>query len=254
MANAPKTPPTPLRFEPLSEGLGFHPFSDGLPYAPVSKVSIAARAAASASGSGATAAGPARPVRTPSLPTGAPVPQRVSHPLRMPQAQPQAAPAPVWQRPAPAPQRPAEAPQPARFAQPALGFGYVLKRVFAYLADTIFNLCLCGGALCIALWKLDLSPMLLVNPSVAAVAALFLCFFNWALVAAQEVAFGTSLGKRLFGLAVHGSASAVFLRAFFFLPAICFGGIGLLWALFDRRRRCWHDLVVDLQPVELARL
>ncbi len=86
------------------------------------------------------------------------------------------------------------------------------------------------------------------------VALLFLCVFNWAITTAQEVAFSTSLGKRLFGLALNGSASAIFLRAFFFLPSVGFAGIGLIWALFDRRKRCWHDLVVDLQPTEIAYL
>jgi len=99
-----------------------------------------------------------------------------------------------------------------------------------------------------------MSPELLINPGIVLIAGLFLAFFNWAITTAEEVAFGTSIGKRLFGLAIQGSASAIFLRAFFFLPSTCFGGIGILWALFDRRRRCWHDLVVDLQPIEIARL
>ena len=136
---------------------------------------------------------------------------------------------------------------------PAYGLGYMFKRVSAYLLDSAFNLALCAGALSVALWKQDMSPELLVNPSIVLVASLFLGVFNWAITTAQEVAFGTSLGKRLFGLALNGSTSAIFLRAFFFLPSACFAGIGLFWSLFDKRKRCWHDLVVDLQPIEIAR-
>jgi hypothetical protein len=138
--------------------------------------------------------------------------------------------------------------------QPTFGFGYLFKRMFAYLIDSLFNLGLCAGALSAALWKQDLSPELLLTPGIILVASLFLSFFNWAITTAEEVAFGTSIGKRLFGLAIQGSASAIFLRAFFFIPSVCFGGIGLVWSLFDRRRRCWHDLVVDLQPMEIASL
>ena len=66
--------------------------------------------------------------------------------------------------------------------------------------------------------------------------------------------YGTSVGKRIFGLSLNGSASATFLRAFYFLPSVGFCGVGLIWALFNKKRRCWHDAAADLQPMELARL
>ena len=129
-----------------------------------------------------------------------------------------------------------------------------MKRAFAYLLDSAFNLALCAAALSAALWKQDLSPELLLNPGVILVASLFLGVFNWAITTAQEVAFGTSIGKRVFGLGIQASASAIFLRSFFFLPSLFFAGIGLIWSFFDKRKRCWHDLVVDVQPQEIARL
>jgi uncharacterized RDD family membrane protein YckC len=86
------------------------------------------------------------------------------------------------------------------------------------------------------------------------ISILFFTLFNWALVTAQEIAFGTTIGKRIFGLMIQGNTSAIFLRAFFFLPSLGFCGIGLLWSLFDRRKRCWHDVVVNVQPIEVARL
>ena len=270
MALPPETKPHPrmsskkagLNFEPLSEGLGFHPFSDGLPYAPVTKAPTTSKSVPSAkSGAGAVAAGlpdyrppppplqsprmqaPRIPVATPTATSAAPprAPQPFSHPQ-------------MYAKPKPMVSESLTSSLSADLLQPRLGFGYVFKRLFAYLLDSAFNLSLCAAALSLALWRQDMSPELLLSPGVILVAALFLGFFNWAITTAEEVAFGTSIGKRLFGLAIHGGASAIFLRAFFFLPSAGFAGIGLLWALFDRRRRCWHDLVVDLQPIEIARL
>jgi uncharacterized RDD family membrane protein YckC len=245
-----------LKFQPLTEGLGFHPFSDGLPYAPTStaptkpqsssRVSETVRSVNMSGGSGAVAAGPPTFVN----------PARVSVPV-----------APM--KPALEPRIPAQpgrtivartgtAPQPAprveiRF-ESEVGFVYLLKRVFAYGLDTALNVALCVTALSMALVNQNIPPEELFSPGVALIASLFVLIFSWALVVAQEVAFGTSVGKRVFGLALNGGASAAFLRAFFFLPSAGFCGLGLLWALFDRRRRCWHDLVVDSQPIEIARI
>ena len=131
---------------------------------------------------------------------------------------------------------------------------YLLKRTTAYVLDTLFNTGLCAGTFGFALWKQGISPETLIGPGMIFLFVLFLLTFNWAIMTAQEMAFGTTLGKRIFGLALEGSASAIFLRAFFFLPSAGFCGVGLLWAFFDRRKRCWHDLVVNLQPIEIARL
>ncbi|MGK5085555.1 RDD family protein [Bdellovibrionota bacterium FG-1] len=234
--NRSSTPKQPeLKFQPLSEGLGFHPFSDGLPYAPIAKtqtsrVTAAASTASRSSGSGATVAGPVQYARI-SVPVATQVASKNQKPTQA--ALPAAQPPPL---------------------EADLGAEYVFKRVFAYLLDTIINTGLCAGALSAALWKENLSPELLLNPGIVLLAGLFLGVFNWAITTAQEVAFGTSIGKRLFGLALQGTASALFLRAFFFIPSLCFAGIGLIWALFDRKRRCWHDLVVDLQPIEINNL
>lgn len=250
MALPPKKPD--LSFEPLSSGLGFHPFSDGLPYAPVSKNSTSTKPPQNTMGTGALAAGlPGyRPPPPPNSPRVSiqqprmPAPVTARAPIRQ---QAQATPAKVTVETLTAQLTP-------EMLQPTFGFGYLFKRAFAYVIDSLFNLGLCAGALSAALWKQDLSPELLFTPGIILVASLFLGFFNWAITTAEEVAFGTSIGKRIFGLAIQGSASAIFLRSFFFIPSVCFGGIGLLWSLFDRRRRCWHDLVVDLQPMEIASL
>ena len=262
-----------LTFSPITDGLGFHPFSDGLPYAPVVKTakppssnvsradrvaaanaSVAGSAASTASaraslgqsmGSGAVSAGPA---------TFASSISRISVPVAAPQL-PRS----------PHPHNPHISPRQDRekereFApvtldiQHSLGFTYLLRRVLAYGLDSAINVTLCIMALSAVLWRQDMSFDSLTNPGVFLLSLLFLISFNWALITAQEVAFGTSLGKRAFRLALQGGPAAIFLRAFFFLPSIGFCGLGLLWAVFDHKRRCWHDVVVDLQPVEIAHL
>jgi uncharacterized RDD family membrane protein YckC len=246
-----------LKFEPLTDGLGFHPFSDGLPYAPTSttptsSLSKVQQAIKGTSGAGAVAAGPASYV----VPASA-TRSRVSVPV--------AAPKPVLEPRAPAqPLAPAAHRIRTSTAQPSVavetrfersfGFVYLIKRVLAYILDTALNSALCITALSMALVNQNIPPEELFSPGVALLAILFVSLFSWALITAQEVAFATSVGKRVFGLAIQGGASAAFLRAFFFLPSAGFCGLGLLWAIFDRRKRCWHDLVVDSQPIEIARI
>lgn len=251
-----------IQFKPLTDGLGFHPFSDGLPYAPLSQTpsskpsaSRVSQALHSAHGLGASPG----PSPTPTTGTGAvaagvptfavPGRPRVSVPVAHQNlAKPAAAPLAM-----PATQA-APAAQPSPLVAPKFGFFYVIKRTLAFGIDTITNLGLLIAAFSLALMGQDLQPELLMNPGVALVSALFFLSFNWAVITAQEIAFSTTLGKKLFGLELRGSTSAIFLRAFFFVPSAGFLAFGLLWSIVDRRKRCWHDLIVDLQPVEVARL
>lgn len=239
-----------LKFEPITEGLGFHPFADGLPYAPRSTTPAAKprpkaaplseRPSHPPMGSGAELAG---------RPQFAPPRARVSVPVAS-----SSAPVAAAAQAVPAPQTAQTAPSPLSELKEIYGFGYLFKRAAAYIVDTILNLSLCLGALNAALWHQNIQADMLLNPGVVLIAGLFLGFFSWALVTAQEVVFGTSIGKRLFGLALRGGTTETFLRAFFFLSSVGFFGVGLIWAIFDRRRRCWHDLMADLQPQEIARL
>jgi hypothetical protein len=134
------------------------------------------------------------------------------------------------------------------------GWGYPIARVFAFCFDLVFHLALAATGITIALAFADLEPWFLLENGVAGMTLLFLVAFSWALMTAQEVAFGTTLGKRIVGLRLRGSATAIFLRAFFFLPSFGFAGAGILWALFDRNKRCWHDVTVDLQPTRATQL
>ncbi|MGZ3689148.1 MAG: RDD family protein [Bdellovibrionota bacterium] len=237
------TKTTEIKFKPLSEGLGFHPFSDGLPYAPITKTGSSVRGApvtpapmpAPRMGTGATAAGPARFVNPRaaqvSVPRVTTVPQR-----RLPEPVVQVA----------KPSVPAE--------QENFGALYLLKRASAYLVDSLVDVGLCLGALSALLWKQDMSPDLLFSPSVIVVAILFLVVFNWSVVTAQEVMFGTTLGKRLFGLRLQGSAGAIFFRAILFPVGAAFAGLGVFWSLLDSKGRGVHDVASGVQPLEIARL
>jgi uncharacterized RDD family membrane protein YckC len=256
-----------IDFKPITQGLGFHPFSDGLPYAPVSKT---------ASRPQATPHTPSRDLSAgPGLSTGAgavsagkadfvyPTAPRVNVPVASPAA-PRVSPQPQVQIQKPAPQKAAATqkatakqtatPVAQAFGEPTFGYVYLLKRVLAYTLDTALNTSLLATGLSFALLNEDMNPDLLMNPGIVMISVLFFLLFNWALVTAQEIAFGTTIGKRIFGLMIQGSTSAIFLRAFFFLPSLSFCGVGLLWSLFDKRKRCWHDVVVNVQPIEVARL
>ncbi len=246
--------PSELQFRPLHEGLGFHPFSDGLPYAPA----VPTTRKPEPMGTGAVAAGPARPVRAPiAAPTSIPAPRMPS--LHAPKpAIPLMA---VGSTAVAATTGAATTGVTAAIPQPSaprieknFGWSYPVARSFAFLFDLIFNLVLTATAVTVGLAFADLEPWFLLEGELAAMTLFFLVAFCWALMATQEIALKTTLGKRLVGLKLRGSTAAIFLRAFFFIPSVAFGGVGILWALFDRDKRCWHDVAVDLQPTRITQL
>lgn len=212
-----------IQFKPITPGLGFHPFSDGLPYAPVVKSSTPM-------GTGAVAAGPPKmvfPVARPRVPLQAAIPKKESR---------------------------AQEPAPPLLPVSSFGWGYLIKRMFAYLLDGTANTLLCVLTLGFVYYQQGLDPELLLNPGLIFLISIFLFCFNWALITAQEVAFGTSFGKRTFGLVLRGKTGTIFWRGVFFLMSVGFFGMGLIWALFKKNKRCWHDVAVDLQPIEVAKL
>ena len=222
--------PKELSFKPITDGLGFRPFADGLPYAPTVKTSntpppkpaplLPKRSLSS--GTGAVAAGPPLFYS----------PQRVSVPINNPAS--------------------------TLVQQKVIinyGVSYLIKRIFAYGLDTTLNTVLCAAALVGVLYKMNINlEVLLLNPSILFLPALFLVVFNWAMMTAQEVVFRTSFGKWMFGLTLKGSTAAVFFRALLFIPSLSFCAVGLLWGLINSKRRCWHDIAANLQPEEFTRL
>jgi uncharacterized RDD family membrane protein YckC len=248
-----KTENSPVRFQPLTDGLGFQPFADGLPYAPTGKTT-----SMSTTGVGAISAG--RPqfvypspsvtaaVRTasraavPNLPTlGSTVDETVDRIRRELETI-------QHDRIETARTNAAE----VRALQSGLrithSIGYSIERAFAFLLDSAFNLSVCASILSTALISTDFENLLTLSPTATITVGIFLFLCNWALLAAQEVAFGTTIGKRIFGLRLNGDGFECFVRSLFFIPSLLFGGIGILMALFDPRKRCWHDRMTKLQP------
>lgn len=232
-----------LDFKPITQGLGFHPFSDGLPYAPVSKTqqtqtqaprlsgsvppassSVIPRASTALRGAGAVAAG--RPQFV--LPT----PKTVN----------------------PAPSSVAPAVELLDSHEQVYGWTYLFKRVFAYAIDSAITFSVCFAALMYALEKTHGTAELEGAPALWFLGLMVGLAFHWFFITAQELIFKTTVGKRWMGLRLFGGASAIFVRAFFFVPSVLFCGLGVFWALLDRKKRCWHDLVADLAPTEIARL
>jgi hypothetical protein len=134
-----------------------------------------------------------------------------------------------------------------------LGFLYLIRRSIAWTVDSSIHLSLGALTLALSLESQGIALDAILRSDAWIAAALFLLGFNWALILAQEVAFGTSLGKRLCRLEIEGSAAALFVRAFFFIPSQLLFGLGLIWALFDGQKLCWHDRVAEVQPLPIQR-
>jgi hypothetical protein len=208
---------TPLDFKPAHRGLGFHPFSDGLPYAP----------------SGATVAGPIRVSPAITLPQ-----PMVIRGKPLAEVQPQ-----------PVPPVTATAPVAETPMLPRLGLLYLLRRMIAFGIDLVvhpaFSMLVLMGVTVLR----GHEPMVLFAAGVFEMALLFSIALGALLMLAQEVILGSTPGKRITGLRLNGGAAAIFMRSFFFIPSVLFMGTGILWALFNRQRRCWHDLASDVQPL-----
>jgi uncharacterized RDD family membrane protein YckC len=248
----------PVRFQTLTDGLGFHPFADGLPYAPAGKTGGSASSQTPSSGTGAIAAGrpqfvypspavtaaakTASRATLPNLPTlGSTVDEtvdRIRRELetiqqdRIDIARTNAANIQSLQAGTRHPHR----------------IGYSIERAFAFLLDSAFNLSICASILSTALLSTDLDNLKDLTPAAMFTVGFFLFACNWALLTAQEVAFGTTIGKRIFGLRLDGNGFECFVRSLFFVPSLFFGGLGIIIAIFDPRKRCWHDRMTKLQP------
>ncbi len=243
----PTEKPGKLNFTPVSEGLGFHPFSDGLPYAPVGKnTKVPAPSAPSTVGTGAIAAGPATFV-FPKAPL-------ISPPIA-PSPSPSAIPSqPIKQ---PVLSKPAEPEAPlaqSQLLEDQPGIVYLLKRVFAWSVDLSLNGIFIAAGWLAALWDQVQEWDFFLQLDQLRTIALIFTVFQWGLITAQEIAFQTTFGKRLFGLKVEGSPGARLIRSLLFFPSLLLSGVGILWALFDSKKRCWHDRASGTRVIEIARL
>jgi hypothetical protein len=236
-----------IAFKPLTQGLGFHPFADGLPYAPTQNPTPSQGTGAVSAGKPSFAYPPvqaqvqATPINTPSIDRI----RKELEALAQARAKQNAAPASAITTPA----RPVTS---LMIKNRPLGLGYSITRVAAYLIDSAFNLSICAAILSTALVSSDIEALGLYQFKPLFIAGMFLFLCNWSLIAAQEVAFGTSLGKRIFGLRLEGTGMEVFMRAVLFIPSLLFSGLGILIAVFDSRKRCWHDQATQLQPESIT--
>ena len=241
-----------ITFRPLTEGLGFHPFSDGLPYAPITKKPYTgSQNTTPGAGLGAVSAGPPQLAHSVPQPRFAP-----SVPLNLKSSK---ASGPVIEAKAEALNLTGKKISLQDSLRSSIedwvpGYAYLIKRVAAYLFDSTLNSLIFGIIAVEFIWKQDASLDILTHSSVILAASLLMFFWNWILIAIQETLFGVTVGKYIFGLSLRGSGVILFLRSFFFIPSISFLGVGLLFSLFDRRKRCWHDRVVGVQPLETPKV
>jgi hypothetical protein len=247
----------PVRFETLTDGLGFHPFADGLPYAPAGKPSSTPQAPTT--GSGAVSAGrPQFVYPSPAVTAAAKVASRANVSVQIPAL------GSSVDETVDRIRRELETIQNGRIVQArsnaaqiknlqssvhvTYGLGYSFERAFAFLLDSAFNLSICASILSTALISTDIENLRTLSTTAVAALGIFLFFCNWSLLAAQEIAFGTTIGKRIFGLRLDGNGFECFVRSLFFVPSLLFGGLGIIVAIFDSRKRCWHDRMTKLQP------
>ncbi len=222
-----------IKFKTLTDGLGFHPFEDGLPYAPTKK--------GFTTGTGAVSAGK---------------PQFAFPPAPQPQFRSSSIDAPAEKI-----RKELESIQNQRLEQARVmaarkhvpleihyGFSYSLIRVFAYLLDSAFNLSICASILSTALISTEIDTINNLNDPAIITIGVFLFICNWALLSAQEIAFGTTIGKKIFGLKLDGTGVQCLVRAVLFIPSLLFGGLGIFISVFDSKKRCWHDRLTQIQP------
>lgn len=234
-----------LKFKTVNEGLGFHPFSNGLPYAPISKKPAPQKTAVPLTQTTPTTHIPPRPSKP--MGTGAEaagIPRFITPPS--------SSSSPRINVPV-APQKQPISPVQTAFTE-KFGATYLMRRVAAYILDSIIHLTLTAAIIGFGLWKTGTTINVLSSLNSIAALAIFTGLFHWALMTAQEVVLHTTLGKRAFGLKVSGTPGRLFMRSLLSPVSIAFFGVGLIWAMFDPDRRCWHDMATGVQPTELTRL
>ncbi len=211
-----------IQFKPMNSGLGFHPFSEGLPYTPISKVFPNHNPAQNPTG--------AIPLAPPKF--NWPQPQKTQK-----QALPQVKMSVIPEL-------------SSKHKVSPFSIFYLAKRVLAYVLDMTTHFILGSLGLGIVFWRQNLEPDFLLQPGIFLLLLLFMLVFHWALTTAQEVTFGTSFGKKTFGLFLNGKPGALLWRAVLFIASVSFCGLGLLWAMFRKDKKCWHDVATQLQPLE----
>lgn len=233
-----KAPDDKLQFKPLTPGLGFHPFSDGLPYAPVSK------AKTPTTGTGAISAGMPKPV-LPKSPAPSLIPQRIAPQVHVPVATPSAPPIKTLTI------EPDHDLAPRREQTPP-GLGYLFKRLVAFLVDLSIHGVASLSAFYLSALQWDAPVEVFSDPHIVRLAFIGVAAFHWFSTLLQELLFQSTMGKSLFHMRLDGTVMRRFARALLFLPSLLLGGIGVLWALFDPKKRTLYDRWSNVQPREIV--
>lgn len=146
------------------------------------------------------------------------------------------------------------APTPALAAEPIVERNLLWQRGTAYVLDTLLYWSLCAALLLLASLLLRVEISQFAAPEFIGLSVAFLAVFSWSVIAAQEIVFGTTLGKRLFDLRLEGSPIRILFRAILFLPTLLLAPITLIFALQDHRFRALHDRLSGVVPFESARI
>ena len=149
-------------------------------------------------------------------------------------------------------QQPAVAPTSVQSQPAPVGVIYVFQRLIAYCLDLGINLFLAVTGFCAILIIYQIKLDLISNPTGLMLILLFSIVFHWTLMTAQEVVFGTTIGKKLFRLKLVGSELRIVMRSLLFIPSLLLGGLGLLPAIFGSKHRGLHDSISGITPVNTA--
>ena len=237
-----------ISFQPLSEGLGFHPFSDGLPYAPVAKSAKnpEKNSAGSLAPSQRTTVNAGLQMGTGAVAAGVPQPVLASHgksqrSFHVPQIS-----VPVARQASVAEKSMVKTePSSSQF----FTWGYLMRRVLGQGMDVLLSATLFLLAARFWFRNDEFNSELFMNLGVIVVTVGFWSIFHWSTLVIQEIIFKTTLGKRMLGLRLHGNAFLILIRSILFIPSFGLFGLGLLWGVFDPKKRCWHDRIVGIQPL-----
>jgi uncharacterized RDD family membrane protein YckC len=162
-----------------------------------------------------------------------------------PAAPPAPAPPLAWEPPADLTAGPA----------PGYAFGGAGERLVAYIIDSLIVLVLCLVVFIVGLVLLAVSAVLAgIFWVVGFLAVIFVYFpYYW-------VKGGQTLGMKPFNLwvvrdsdggPIGWGAAILRLLGLYVVDSIIFGiPIGLIWVFFDKRKRCWHDLIAGTVVVK----
>lgn len=218
-----------LKFKTVTDGLGFHPFADGLPYAPHSKVHAGGKNAQHFSDKAVSREAPRTETKQQPV---APTPTLTAKPTA--KIQP-----PVFQK---------QWIEKNILVEPTAFYGF--KRFFAFVLDTLTNLCMVSLGLTLVTEITGIALDGSEPKEFFILSGVLFLILNHTLITLQELLFNTSFGKHFIGLKFEAGSGRIFARAILFPLSILPAGLGILYMFFDPKKRMLHDLLSGAQPIE----